>query len=112
MSVVTQKSIDSLRQICELLLEQYRTLDTEEGKRALSKLIISLYKVVVYREYEKNGSYREDYEVYKKLYRELDAGKNEIFNEELLNRSLRLSVLLRKLTGREIKNEQKIPEIK
>lgn len=112
MSVVTQKSIDSLRVICEILLEQYRTLDTHEGRRALSKLIISLYKVVVYREYEKNGSYNQDYGIYRDLYRELDGGKNEIFNEELLNRSLRLSVLLRKLTGREIKNEQKIPGIK
>lgn len=111
MSAVTQKSIDSLKLICEQLLEEYEKLDSDSGKKALSKLIISFYKVVVYREYEKKGDYEAAYSRYRELYKKLQGRENRVANEELLNISLRLSAMIRKIMNREIKNEQKIPKM-
>lgn len=112
MSVVTQKSIDSLGQICYVLIDEYDKIIGNEGKKALSRLIISLYKVIVYREYEKNRENREFYREFRRLYLKLKGYKNGVLNEDLLFISLELSVLTRKILNREIKNVQKIPEIK
>ncbi|MGL4404023.1 MAG: glycosyltransferase [Fusobacteriaceae bacterium] len=111
MSEVTQKSIDSLSEICCILEKEHDRIEGSEGKRALSKLIISFYKVIVYREYEKNPKNREFYRNFRKFYLKLKGYKNGVFNEDLLFISLELSVLIRKILNREIKNVQKIPKI-
>lgn len=112
MSVVTQKSIDSLSEICCILEKEHDKIEGSEGKSALSKLIISFYKVIVYREYEKNPKNREFYKNFRKIYLKLKGYRNGVLNENLLFLSLKLSVVIRKILNREIKNVQKIPEIK
>lgn len=112
MSVVTQKSIDSLSEICCILENEYDKIVGNEGKKSLSCLIISLYKVVVYREYEKNPGNNQFYKKFRELYMKLKGYKNGVLNENLLFISLGISVLTRKILNREIKNVQKIPEIK
>lgn len=112
MSVVTQKSIDSLSKICCILVGEYDKIIGNDGKEALSRLIISLFKVVVYREYENNPKNREFHRKFRELYLKLKGYRNHVHNENLLFLSLGLSVLTRKILNREIKNVQKIPEIK
>lgn len=112
MSEVSQKSIDSLEQICFILKNEYDKIEGNVGKKSLSKLILSFYKVVVYREYDKRGNYKEKYRNYKKLFLELNGFQNKVYNESLLYISLNLSIIARKLLNKEITNKQKIPKIK
>ncbi|MGL5233077.1 MAG: glycosyltransferase [Fusobacteriaceae bacterium] len=110
MSKVDQRSIDSLEKICDLLVEEYEKLDGEVGKKSLSKLIISFYKVVVYKEHDKNGNYKEKYKKYRSIFKRLKGCCNGILNETLLYVSLNLSIILRKALNKEITNKQKLPQ--
>ncbi|MGL5123812.1 MAG: glycosyltransferase [Fusobacteriaceae bacterium] len=111
MSKVTEYSLYSLEKISFILREEYFKLESSVGKLALSKLILSFYKVVVYRKYEKNKNDITPYKKFRKLYRELFGWKNKIFNEDILFISLKLSLILRKLVNKEITNKQKIPKL-
>lgn len=112
MSKVDQKSIDSLEKICFLLIEEYEKISGTVGKNALSKLIISFYKVVVFKEYDKNGNYLEKYRKYREIFKRLKGFDNKVFNEILLYSSLKLTIFIRKILNKEITNKQKIPKIK
>ena len=110
MSKVDQRSIDSLEKICMLLIDEYEKLQSEVGKKSLSKLIISFYKVVVYKEYDKGGDYKSKYEKYKEIFKKLNGCCNGVLNEILLYISLELSIFMRKILNKEITNKQKLPQ--
>ncbi|MGL4687148.1 MAG: glycosyltransferase, partial [Fusobacteriaceae bacterium] len=111
MSKVTEHSLNSLEKISFILREEYFKLESNIGKIALSKLILSFYKVVVYRKYEKNKKDMTTYKKFRKLYRELLGWKNKVYNEDILFISLNISLILRKLINKEITNKQKIPKL-
>lgn len=112
MSQVSDKSLESLEDICNILKTEYFKIESERERKPLSKLILSFYKALLYREYDKGGNYKTKLKNYRKLYLELKGYKNKIYNEDLLFISFFISKLIRKLLNREISNKQKIPKIK
>ncbi|MGL6064067.1 MAG: glycosyltransferase [Fusobacteriaceae bacterium] len=111
MSNVTEHSLNSLEKISFMLKEEYFKLESNIGKIALSKLILSFYKVIVYRRYEKNKNDMTTYKKFRELYKELLGWKNKVHNEDILFLSLKASLILRKLINKEITNKQKIPKL-
>ncbi len=111
MSVVTEHSLNSLEKISFILRDEYFKIDSKLGRIALSKLILSFYKVIVYRRYEKNKNDKTYYKKFRKLYKELSGWRNKVYNEDILFVSLTLSLILRKLVNKEITNKQKIPKL-
>lgn len=109
MSVVNDKSIDSLEKICYKLADLYGDTDAD-GKEALSKLIPSFYKVVVYRYYNSKRDYREKLKNYRSLYLKLESYRNFVLEEFLVFISPALANYIRKLMGKEIDLNQKTPE--
>lgn len=111
MSKVTEKSNISLEKICYSLYEEYKKCDSLKGKKVLSKLIISYYKVVLYRAYNNKKNISEKQKTYRIFFRNLSGFKNKIPEETLIYFSVGLSNFIRKILKGEIKNEQKQPEI-
>ena len=111
MSKVTDKSNISLEKICYSLYEIYKSCNSEKGKTVLSKLIISYYKVILYRAYHKKENVSEKQKKYRWFFKNLSGFKNNIFEETLLYFSVGLTNKIRKLVKGEITNEQKQPEI-
>ena len=111
MSKVTEKSNTSLEHICYSLYEDYKNCDSLMGKTVLSKLIISYYKVILYRAYHKGEKLKETHKKYKWFFKNLDGFKNRNFEETMLYFSVGLTNKIRKAVKGEITNEQKQPEI-
>lgn len=111
MSKVTEKSNTSLEHICYSLYEDYKNCDSLMGKTVLSKLIISYYKVILYRAYHKGEKLKETHKKYKWFFKNLDGFKNRNFEETMLYFSVGLTNRIRKAVKGEITNEQKQPEI-
>lgn len=111
MSKVTEKSNTSLEHICYSLYEDYKNCDSLMGKTVLSKLIISYYKVILYRAYHKGEKLKETHKKYKWFFKNLDGFKNRNFEETMLYFSVGLTNKIRKMIKGEITNEQKQPEI-
>ena len=111
MSKVTDKSNTSLEKICYSLYEDYKKCKSEKGKKVLSKLIISYYKVILYRSYHKGEKVSEAQKKYRWFFKNLSGFKNGIFEETLLYFSVGLTNKIRKMIKGEITNEQKQPEI-
>lgn len=111
MSRVTEKSNTSLEQICYSLYEEYKTCSSSMGKTVLSKLIISYYKVILYRAYHKRENISEVHKKYKWFFKNLEGFKNKNFEETMLYFSVGLTNKIRKAVKGEITNEQKQPEI-
>ena len=109
MSVVTDKSIASLEKICYMLLEEYGKTDSY-GKEALSKLLPSFYKVIIYRYINSNKNYKEKLKNYREIFKEVKGIKNKNFEEILVYIAPRFSNFLRKVVGKNIGNTQKIPK--
>ncbi|ERT62758.1 glycosyltransferase [Cetobacterium somerae] len=108
MSVITDKSINSLEKICYMLLNEYSKTD-DYGREALSKLLPSFYKVVVYRYINSNKNYKEKLKNYRTIFKDVKGIKNRNFEEILVYIAPKLSNLLRKLMRKDIGNTQKIP---
>lgn len=108
MSVVTEKSISSLEKICFMLLNEYSKTD-DYGREALSKLLPSFYKVVIYRYINNNKDYREKLKNYRMIFRAVKGIKNRNYEEILVYIAPKISNLLRKVMGKDIGNTQKIP---
>ncbi|MEG2437645.1 MAG: glycosyltransferase, partial [Cetobacterium sp.] len=89
MSVVTDKSINSLERICYMLLSEYQKTD-EFGRKALSKLLPSFYKVVLYRYINSGREYKEKLKNYRNIFKEVNAIKNKNIEEILVYLSPRL----------------------
>lgn len=111
MSRVTDKSNTSLEKICYSLYEDYKNCESEKGKTVLSKLIISYYKVILYRAFHKGENLKEVHEKYKWFFKNLEGFKNHNFEETMLYFSVGLTNKIRKAVKGEITNEQKQPEI-
>ncbi|MBC2851070.1 glycosyltransferase [Cetobacterium sp. 8H] len=109
MSVVTDKSINSLERICYMLLSEYPKTD-ELGQKALSKLLPSFYKVVLYRYINSGREYKEKLKNYRNIFKEVNAIKNKNIEEILVYLSPRLVNFLRKIIGKGIGCKQKIPK--
>lgn len=107
MSKVTDKSNISLEKICYSLLEDYKTCNSQKGKIVLSKLIISYYKVILYRAYHKGENLSEVHKKYKWFFKTLEGFKNNNFEETMLYFSVGLTNKIRKVVKGEITNEQK-----
>ncbi|MGL5049834.1 MAG: glycosyltransferase [Fusobacteriaceae bacterium] len=112
MSQTNDKSLKSLEEICNILKVEYFKLESERLRKPLSKLIISFYKAILYKEYDKGGDYKTKFKNYRKLYLELKGYKNKVYNEDLLFVSFFISRTIRKILNKEISNKQKIPKIK
>lgn len=108
MSAVTDRSINSLEKICFMLLDEYNKTD-DYGREALSKLLPSFYKVVVYRYINSGKNYKEKLKNYRKIFKEVKAAKNRNFEDMLVYAVPQVSNLLRKIAGKGIGNTQKIP---
>lgn len=111
MSKVTDKSNISLEKICYSLYEEYKKCTSQKGRTVLSKLIISYYKVILYRSYHKGENISETQKKYRWFFKKLSGFKNNIFEETLLYFSVGLTNKIRKAIKGEITNEQKQPEI-
>lgn len=109
MSKVSEKSVKSLEKICEMLLEEYSHTD-DWGREALSKLIPSFYKVVLYRYMNMKKPYKEKLHKYRYIFREVQGRKNKNLEEILVYFAPHLVNSLRKLVGKGIGVEQKIPK--
>lgn len=109
MSIVKESSITSLEKICNLLLEEYDKTDNF-GKEALSKLIPSFYKVVLFRYIGMKKYSKEKLNEYRKIYRKLNGIRNGVIEEILVYISPKLVFNLRKLIGKEISCKQNIPK--
>jgi CDP-glycerol glycerophosphotransferase len=109
MNVLSEKSMESLEKICDLLVEEYNQLDDLEIKSTLSKLILSYYKVVVYKYYNANLEYKNAHKKYRKFFLKLSGFKNKNIEETLLFFSIFIPNYLRKKMGIQITNIQKIP---
>lgn len=111
MSKVTDKSNTSLEQICYSLYEDYKICNSQKGKIVLSKLIISYYKVILYRAYHKGVDVKEIQKKYRWFFNKLSGFKNFNFEETLLYFSVSLTNNIRKRIKGEITNEQKQQEL-
>ena len=111
MSKVTDKSNISLEKICYSLFEDYKNCTSQKGKTVLSKLIISYYKVILYRAYHKGVGVAEAHEKYRYFFKNLHGFANKNFEETMLYFSVSLTNRIRKAVKGEITNEQKQPEI-
>ncbi|MGL5917892.1 MAG: glycosyltransferase [Cetobacterium sp.] len=109
MSNVTDSSIDSLEKICFMLLNEYSKTD-DFGKKALSKLIPSFYKVVLYRYINLNKNYKEKLKNYRSIFKNVKGVKNKNFEEILIYISPKISNFLRNIVGKKIGKSQKIPK--
>lgn len=109
MSKVNDKSIDSLERICKMLLEEYSHTD-ENGQEALSKLIPSFYKVVLYRYINMKRPYKEKLLTYRNIFKEVRGFKNKNIEEILIYFAPHLVNTLRKTIGKGIGVNQKIPK--
>lgn len=109
MSKVSDKSNDSLEKICFLLLDQYDKTD-ECGKKALSKLLPSFYKVILYRYINMNRAYKDKLYKYRDIFIKVKAIKNKNIEEILIYISPKLTNMLRRITGKQIDSSQKIPK--
>lgn len=109
MSKVTDNSINSLEKICLILLDEYKNTN-KDGKEALSKLLPSFYKVVLYRYINLKRNYKEKLNNYRKIYRETLALENGNKEELLVYFFPKLAFNLRKFIGKEIGSKQKIPK--
>lgn len=109
MSRVTEKSNISLEKICFSLLEDYKNCSSEEKekKKILSKLIISYYKVILYRAYHKGEELLEAHKKYRCFFKTLHGFSNHNFEETMLYFSVGLTNRIRKAVKGEITNEQK-----
>ena len=111
MSKVTEKSNTSLEKICYSLYEEYKNCNSQKGKTVLSKLIISYYKVILYRAYHKKENTTQKQKTYRWFFKNLSGFKNKLPEETLLYFSAGLANSVRKILKGEITNEQKQPEI-
>ncbi|WP_297406149.1 glycosyltransferase [uncultured Cetobacterium sp.] len=109
MSKVNEESIDSLEKICEMLLKEYSQTDFY-GQEALSKLLPSFYKVVLYRKINMKKPYKENLYIYRKLFKEIHGFKNKNVEEILVYFAPHLMNNLRKIMGKGIGLNQKIPK--
>lgn len=109
MSKVTDKSIDSLEKICFMLLDEYKSTD-KDGKEALSKLLPSFYKVVLYRYISLKRDYKEKLKNYRKIYKDTLGLENGSKEELLVYFLPKAAFNLRKVVGKGIGIEQKIPK--
>lgn len=112
MNVLSEKSMDSLEKICYTLADEYDRLDSPIGKETLSKLIISFYKVVVYKYYNAAGkNFKSFHSKYRQLFLRVAGFKNHNFEETLLFFSVALPNFMRRMMGIEITNRQKVPKL-
>lgn len=109
MSEVTEKSINSLEKICYMLLSEYSKTD-EFGQKALSKLLPSFYKVILYRYINSGRDYKEKLKNYRSIFKDVDGVKNKNIEEILVYLSPKLVNFLRKIVGKGIGHKQKIPK--
>lgn len=109
MSKVTTKSIESLERICFMLLNEYKKTD-ENGKKALSKLLPSFYKVVLYRYISMKKEYKDKKDNYRRIFKSVNARNNKNKEETLVYYFPKLSFYMRKMIGKGIDCEQKIPK--
>ncbi|MEF9933529.1 MAG: glycosyltransferase [Cetobacterium sp.] len=109
MSVVSDRSMDSLETICYGFLDKYYHTD-EYGKKALSKLIPSFYKVILYRYFNSGRDYKNKLKKYRGLYRAVKAYKNLNLEELLVFISPSLANRIRRKMGKEIDCQQKTPK--
>ncbi|MGL5962788.1 MAG: glycosyltransferase, partial [Fusobacteriaceae bacterium] len=109
MSSVTEKSTDSLESICYMLLNEYLKTDSY-GQKALSKLLPSFYKVILYRYINSGKDYKEKWKNYRAIFKEVKGFKNQNLEEILIYIFPKLPNLLRNIFGKGIGNSQKIPK--
>ncbi|MGL5936362.1 MAG: glycosyltransferase [Cetobacterium sp.] len=109
MSNITDSSTDSLEKICFMLLNEYSKTD-DFGKKALSKLIPSFYKVVLYRYINSNKDYKEKLKNYRAIFKDVNGIRNKNFEEFLIYISPKTSNFLRNIVGKKIGKSQKIPK--
>nr|WP_307775524.1 glycosyltransferase [uncultured Cetobacterium sp.] len=109
MSEVSMKSIDSLEKICYMLFNEYHKTD-EYGREALSKLIPSFYKVIIFRYISLGENYKLKLKNYREIYKEVKGIRNYNFEEVLVYFSPKLTYFLRRIVGKEIGCKQKIPK--
>ncbi|MGL5053346.1 MAG: glycosyltransferase [Cetobacterium sp.] len=109
MSSITENSINSLENICYMLLSEYIKTD-DYGRKALSKLLPSFYKVVLYRHINSGNDYKEKLKNYRAIFKEVKGVKNKNLEEILIYIFPKIPNLLRGLLGKKIGNSQKIPK--
>lgn len=109
MNKVSEKSVISLEKICDTLYEKYKDLD-DIGKKAVGTLILSFYSAILYRRYNGLGRYKEAQIRYRELYKVLKKSAQVNFEYKLLNISVAIPNILRRLLGKEITNVQKVPK--
>jgi len=109
MSVITDKSIESLEKICYMLLNEFPKTD-DYGREALSKLLPSFYKVVLYRYINSGRDYKEKLKNYREIFKEVRAINNKNLEEILIYFVPTFSNFLRKIVGKNIGNTQKTPK--
>ncbi|MGL5089048.1 MAG: hypothetical protein ACRC6Z_06305 [Cetobacterium sp.] len=109
MSSITENSINSLENICYMLLSEYIKTD-DYGREALSKLLPSFYKVVLYRHINSGNDYKEKLKNYRAIFKEVKGVKNKNLEEILIYIFPKIPNLLRGLLGKKIGNSQKIPK--
>ena len=109
MSVVNDKSIESLEKICYMLLSEFSKTD-EYGREALSKLLPSFYKVILYRYINSGKDYKQKLKNYRDIFKEVRAVKNKNLEEIFIYFAPTVANFCRKIIGKEIGNTQKIPK--
>ena len=109
MSIVNNRSIESLEKICYMLLSEFSKTD-EYGRKALSKLLPSFYKVVLYRYINSKKDYKVKLKNYRDIFKEVKAINNKNIEEILIYFAPKFSNFLRKVVGKEIGNTQKVPK--
>ncbi|WP_047394464.1 glycosyltransferase [Cetobacterium sp. ZOR0034] len=109
MSIVNDRSVDSLEKICYMLLSEFSKTD-EYGREALSKLLPSFYKVVLYRYINSGKDYKGKLKNYREIFKEVRGMRNKNIEEILIYFAPIVSNFLRKIVGKSIGNTQKIPK--
>ncbi|WP_047383387.1 glycosyltransferase [Cetobacterium sp. ZWU0022] len=109
MSIVNDRSVDSLEKICYMLLSEFSKTD-EYGREALSKLLPSFYKVVLYRYINSGKDYKGKLKNYREIFKEVRGMRNKNIEEILIYFAPTVSNFLRKIVGKSIGNTQKIPK--